>query len=66
MTDKDRIEIAINHIKRTYIDPWAMEIAVDAMKKQIPVKPTETTDKSVGYSRQTGGLPRVRLLPAAR
>ena len=51
MTDKDRIENAIRHIKTAAdIDPWVMEIAVGAMKKQIPVKPTETTDKAWGIS----------------
>ena len=36
----DRIENAIRHIQTaTDIDPWAAEIAVGAMKKQIPVKP---------------------------
>ena len=38
----DRIECAIRHIKTAVdIDPWAMEIAVDAMQKQIPRKPQE-------------------------
>ena len=38
--DKDRIECAIRHIQTAVdIDPWAMEIAVDAMEKQIPKKP---------------------------
>ena len=38
MTDKDkeRIECAIRHIKSSVdVDPWAMEIAVDAMLKQL-------------------------------
>jgi hypothetical protein len=36
----DRIQNAINHIKSSVdIDPWAMEIAVEAMEKQIPQKP---------------------------
>ena len=42
MTDqeKDRIECAIRHIKTSVdIDSWAMEIAVEAMEKQIPKKP---------------------------
>lgn len=35
----DRIQNAINHIKTaTDIDPWAVEIAVEAMEKQIPKK----------------------------
>lgn len=36
----DRIECAIRHIQTaTDVDPWACEIAVRAMKKQIPRKP---------------------------
>ena len=36
----DRIECAIRHIESSLdVDPWAVEIAVDAMKKQIPKKP---------------------------
>lgn len=35
----DRIQNAINHIKTSGdVDPWAMEIAVNAMRKQIPKK----------------------------
>lgn len=38
--EKDRIECAIRHIQTAAdIDPWAVEIAVDAMEKQIPKKP---------------------------
>ena len=38
--EKDRIECAIRHIESSLdVDPWAVEIAVDAMKKQIPKKP---------------------------
>lgn len=37
----DRIECAIRHIQTAVdVDPWAKEIAVDAMKRQIPEKPT--------------------------
>ena len=37
--EKDRIECAIRHIKTAVdIDPWAVEIAVEAMRKQIPKK----------------------------
>lgn len=33
----DRIESAIRHIQTaTDVDPWAAEIAVEAMRKQIP------------------------------
>jgi hypothetical protein len=36
----DRIECAIRHIQSSLdVDPWAMDIAVAAMKKQIPRKP---------------------------
>ena len=42
--EKDRIECAIRHIQTaTDIDPWAVEIAVDAMKKQMPEKPKKST-----------------------
>lgn len=35
----DRIESAIRHIQTaTDVDPWAMEIAVEAMRKQIPMQ----------------------------
>jgi len=38
--ERDRIESAIRHIQTSVdIDPWAMEIAVEAMEKQIPKKP---------------------------
>ena len=36
----DRIENAIRHIQTAAdVDPWAAEIAVECMKKQIPQKP---------------------------
>ena len=36
----DRIESAIRHIQTAAdVDPWAAEIAVEAMRKQIPMKP---------------------------
>ncbi len=39
MTSPDRIRSAIDHIKTSVdVDEWAMEIAVDAMEKQIPMK----------------------------
>lgn len=35
--EKDRIECAIRHIQTANdVDPWAAEIAVRAMRKQIP------------------------------
>lgn len=39
ISDSDRIECAIRHIQTAVdVDPWAAEIAVDAMEKQIPKK----------------------------
>lgn len=36
----DRIQCAIRHIQTAVdVDPWAAEIAVEAMEKQIPQKP---------------------------
>ena len=52
MTDqeKDRIECAIRHIQTAVdVDPWAVEIAVQAMEKQIPKKPMYTKLK-YGYN----------------
>ena len=41
----DRIQNAIRHIKTSVdIDSWAMEIAVEAMEKQIPKKPRAPMD----------------------
>ena len=38
--EKDRIECAIRHIQTAVdIDPWAVEIAVEAMEKQIQKEP---------------------------
>ena len=38
--EKDRIENAIRHIRTAIdVDPWAQEIAVSAMEKQVPKKP---------------------------
>lgn len=39
--EKDRIQNAINHIRTSSdVDPWAVDIAVEAMQKQIPKEPT--------------------------
>ena len=39
ISDSDRIECAIRHIESSLdVDPWAAEIAVEAMEKQIPKK----------------------------
>lgn len=36
----DRIKNAINHIKTSVdVDPWVLELAVEALEKQIPRKP---------------------------
>lgn len=41
----DRIESAIRHIQTsTDVDPWAAEIAVEAMRKQIPQKAMKSID----------------------
>ena len=38
--EKDRIESAIRHIKTAAdVDEWAMELAVQALKKQLPKEP---------------------------
>lgn len=38
--ETDRIQNAIRHIQTAVdVDPWAVEIAVEAMEKQIPKKP---------------------------
>ena len=38
--ETDRIQNAIRHIKTAVdVDPWAVEIAVEAMEKQIPKEP---------------------------
>ena len=45
ISDSDRIECAIRHIESSLdVDPWAVEIAVEAMQKQIPKKPTVPVD----------------------
>ena len=38
--EKDRIECAIRHIESSLdVAPWARDIAVESMEKQIPQKP---------------------------
>lgn len=38
----DRIESAIRHIQTaTDVDPWAVEIAIEALEKQVPKMPVE-------------------------
>ena len=41
----DRIESAIRHIQTSAnIEPWAAEIAIEAMQKQIPTKAMKSID----------------------
>lgn len=59
MTDKNRIENAIHHIQTASdVDQWAMEIAVEAMKKQIPrrVRITTSTKRCGNCGRQLSGI----------
>lgn len=59
---KDDIEEAIYHIQTSVdIDPWAMELAVNALEKQIPKKPTDregypdgNRDTASGYCPECG------------
>ena len=45
--EKDRIECAIRHIQTAVdVDPWAVEIAVQAMEKQIPKNPIVNGDRN--------------------
>ena len=47
-TQKDRIEAAIRHIQTSAdIDPWAMELAVEALGKQIPKKPKRVNKNDI-------------------
>ena len=44
----DRIQNAINHIKTSVdIDPWAMEIAIEALEKHVPM---ETAPEELGIT----------------
>ena len=55
----DRIENAIRHIQTAAdVDPWAAEIAVEAMKKQIPrmVRITTSTKRCGNCGRQLSGI----------
>ena len=43
--EKDCIECAIRHIQSSLdVDPWAVEIAVEAMRKQLAQKPKVPID----------------------
>jgi len=47
----DRIECAIRHIESSLdVDPWAVEIAVDAMEKQIVARQMLDDEKTNGIS----------------
>ena len=47
----DRIERAIRHIQTAAdVDPWAAEIAVEAMRKQISQKPMKRAIKALEAS----------------
>ena len=55
----DRIENAIRHIQTAAdVDPWAGEIAVRAMRKQIPMKVriTTSTKRCGNCGRQLSGI----------
>ena len=44
--ETDRIQNAIRHIRTAVdVDPWARDIAVEAMEKQIPKKPEKVEDR---------------------
>ena len=47
--EKDRIKSAIRHIKTSGdVDEWAVEIAVEAMKKQFPMHPAKSKKPRYG------------------
>ena len=55
----DRIENVIRHIESSLdVDPWAAEIAVEAMRKQIPMKVriTTSTKRCGNCGRQLSGI----------
>lgn len=55
----DRIENAIRHIESSLdVDQWASEIAVEAMRKQIPMKVriTTSTKRCGNCGRQLSGI----------
>lgn len=59
ISDSDRIECAIRHIQTAVdVDPWAVEIAVEAMEKQIPkkVRVTTSTKRCSVCGRQLSGI----------
>ena len=57
--DIDRIKCAIRHIQTAVdVDPWARDIAVDAMEKRIPkkVRVTTSTKRCSVCGRQLSGI----------
>ena len=59
ISDSDRIECAIRHIESSLdVDPWARDIAVNAMEKQIPkkVRITTSTKRCATCGRQLSGI----------
>ena len=55
----DRIKCAIRHIESSLdVDPWAAEIAVESMRKQIPkkVRVTTSTKRCSVCVRQLSGI----------
>jgi len=55
----DRIENAIRHIQTaTDVDPWAVQISIEAMRKQIPMKVriTTSTKRCGNCGRQLSGI----------
>ena len=57
--EKDRIQNAIRHIQTAVdIDPWVVDIAVEAMEKQIPkkVRITTSTKRCSVCGRQLSGI----------
>jgi transposase len=59
ITQKDRIEAAIRHIQTASdVDPWAMDLVVEALEKQIPkkVRITTSTKRCSVCGRQLSGI----------
>ena len=54
----DRVECAIRHIESSLdVDPWARDIAVEAMLRRIPREPTEAEDSSWGIRTREAACP---------
>jgi hypothetical protein len=55
----DRIKNAIRHIQTASdVDPWAVQISIEAMRKQIPMKVriTTSTKRCGNCGRQLSGI----------